>query len=333
MRTATGWIALLAAAGPVVGGCGDDSTVSDDGGLTDVPVDSAPEADAAPEADVAVEADTDVPAEAEAETVDDGHGDGAVPAPTYTPLVVEDFEEGTDEQDAGWPATTGGPMAYDTERFRSGGTSIRVSFRHGANGYGGYRDLPRPVAPGETVWYRVRLFLPATLSLSYGDTSGDGFGWNKFLVMARPGHGSPRMYVQPRSPFKVDHGDPEFYGTGLYVNHDGLGDAYCRLMEETYTFPRDRWFALQMAWHVATDGSAWIRVWSDDEFLGECPGAGAVPDGYVVQSWGIGDYWNGGAWIQGDSTGDFWLDDVVLTAETPNTVDVGGRPFVHPDHF
>ncbi len=325
-RRSLGVIALVGAAGLSVS-CGDDATASDDGGVVDVPV------DAAPEADVTDEADADSSTEVEVGTEVDGHEDGAVPPPVYAPLVVEDFEEGADEQDAGWPATTGGPMAYDTAHSASGDTSIRVSFRHGANGYGGYRDLPVAVGPGETVWYRVRLFLPATLSLSYGDTSGDGFGWNKFLVMARPGHGSPRMYVQPSSPYEVDYGDPGFYGTGLYVNHDGLGDAYCRLLEETYTFPRDRWFALQMAWHVATDGSAWIRVWSDDEFLGECAGAGEVPDGYVVQSWGIGDYWNGGAWIQGGSTGDFWLDDVVVTAETPNTIDAGGRPFVHPDHF
>ena len=192
-------------------------------------------------------------------------------------------------------------MTYDTAHAHSGKLAIRVHFRDEKNGYGGYQNLPKAIAPGETVWYRVYLYMPSTLSLSYGDVSGDGFGWNKFLVMAKLNHGAPRMYVQPSSSYKVDFGQSGFYGTGLYVNHDSLGSGYCKLEQSTYTFPRDKWFALQMAWHVATDSSAWVRVWSDDKFIGQCDGAGQVPTGYEVQSWGIGDYWNGGAWIKNGS--------------------------------
>lgn len=252
--------------------------------------------------------------------------------PTYEPLVVLDFEEGANGQDAGWSATTGGPVVFDTTQAHSGGTAARVSFQHLANGFGGYQNLPEAIGVGETVWFRVYLYMPSTLSLSYGDTSGDGFGWNKFLVLSQLEHEAPRMYVQPRSAYQVDFGEPGFAEPGLYVNHDGLGE-YCPIQENSYAFPRDQWFALQMAWHVATDGSAWVRVWSDDVFLGECVGGGAVPEGYEVQSWGIGDYWNGGAWIENGSTGDFWVDDVVVSKATPTTTDEGGRPFISPEHF
>jgi hypothetical protein len=293
--------------------------------------------DPAGDPDGAVERDAGAMRDGQVAEVDAGRADGAAPdagpGPSYSPLVVLDFEEGADEEDADWPATSGGPMAYDTAQARSGSTALRVRFRHGENGYGGYQNLPEPIGPGSTVWYRVYLYIPSTTSFSHGDTSGDGFGWNKFLVMAEEDHEPPRMYVQPRSPYMANVGDAQFYGTGLYVNHDGLGSGYCRLMEEAYTFPRDRWFALQMAWHVATDSTAWIRVWSDEEFLGECAGAGEVSAGYSVQSFGIGDYWNGGAWIQGESTSDFWMDDIVVTTETPNTTDAGGRPFIHPSHY
>ncbi len=254
-------------------------------------------------------------------------------SPAYTPLVYLDFEQGEDEQDAAWPKTSGGPMAFDTAHAKSGSKAMRVRFRHLRNGYGGYQDLPAAISPGETVWYRTRLFIPATTSFSYGDTSGDGFGFNKFLVLSRKGHAGARMYVQPKSAYKIDFGGAGFEGTGLRVNHDSLGDAYCTLMAQSYALPRDRWFALQMAWHVATDASAWIRVWSDETFVGECAGAGVVPADYAVQSFGIGDYWNGGAWIEGGSTADFWMDDLVVTKETPNTLDDGGRPFIHPAHF
>lgn len=254
-------------------------------------------------------------------------------APSYNPLTVVDFEEGSNGESVDWGATTGGPVVFDTTHAHSGIAAAKVSFTHMENGYGGYQNLSESIGPGETVWYRVYLYMPATLSLSYGDTSGDGFGWNKFLVLSEFEHEQPRMYVQPRSEYKVDFGEPGFAGTGVAVNHDGLGQAYCNLHEDTYAFPRDQWFALQMAWHVAEDDSAYVRVWSDDTFIGECPGAGVVEGGYEVQSWGIGDYWNGGAWIQNGSTGDFWVDDVVVTKETPSTTDAGGRPFVSPEHF
>lgn len=255
---------------------------------------------------------------------------GGLPAPTYTPLVVDDFEEGTAGQNSPWMAT--GSMVYDSAHAHSGSKSVRISFRHLQNGYGGTKNMPQGVTAGETVWYRVYLYMPSTLSLSYGDTQGDGFGWNKFMVMSQYDHGAPRMYVQPASAYKVDYGQPNFYATGLYVNHGDLG-AYCQLKNGTYTFPRDRWFALQMAWKVETNTSAWIRVWSDQEFVGECAGGGQVPSGYEVHSFGIGNYWNGGAWIQGGSTADFWIDDVVVTKQRPNTTDAGGRPYIHPEHF
>ncbi len=273
----------------------------------------------------------DTSATATTDTTDATGSEGG-PPPEYDPLVVLDFEEGADGQDAGWGATTGGPVVFDTTHAHSGATAARVSFEHMDNGFGGYMNLPESIGPGETVWYRVYLYMPSTLSLSYGDVSGDGFGWNKFLVLSQLDHESPRMYVQPRSAYKVDFGEPGFAEPGLYVNHDGLGE-YCTIQEDTYVFPRDQWFALQMAWHVETDDSAWVRVWSDDTFLGECAGGGAVPNGYTVQSWGIGDYWNGGAWIQNGSTGDFWVDDVVVSKETPSTTDADGRPYISPHDF
>lgn len=251
-------------------------------------------------------------------------------APNYTPMVIQNFEDRNVGQNAGWG---GDRLVVDNAFANSGTRSARVEFRDGMNFYGGATNLPQPVGVGETIWYRVSLFMPITLSLSYGDTSGDGFGWNKFLVLSRLNHESPRMYVQPRSAYKKDFGQTEFQGTGLYINHDGLGSAFCQLQATSYVFPRGRWFALQMSWKVATDNTAHVRVWSDDQFIGECLGAGRVSAGYQVQNFGIGDYWNGGAWIKNGSTGSFWIDDVVVTKQTPNTLDSGGRPYIRPEDF
>lgn len=288
-------------------------------------------------------------------------GTTGIPAPSYTPLINNNFEGNTSfdldgiGREVGRTThvtantTTGGVMNY--AHPTTGSKSVRIDFAHERRGFGFTKNLPgnpnaipadpQVVRVGDTLWYRVDLYMPSTLSLSYAFDQinnpevpdADGFGWNKFLVMSRLHHEGPRMYVQPRSDYRLNYGSPEFNDhTGIYVNHDEMG-TYCPNLAPDYSFPRNQWFSLQVSWHVATDHSAYIRVWSDDKLIAECQGAGRVSAGYEVGNIGIGDYWNGGAWIQGASTGSFWMDNLVVTKQTPNTVDSEGRPFIHPQHF
>lgn len=261
------------------------------------------------------------------------------PGGAYTPMAIYNFDNS--RQDTGkisapfWSART----RYVSSMAASGNGALEVSFLNGHSAFGFTQDLPQSVGPGETIWYRLYLYLPPTVSFSYGVSTsegGDGFGWNKFLVLSPLGHGGPRMYVQPPSAHRADYGDANFTGTGIFINHDSMGDRYCYLRESganPYRMPRGRWFALQMAWQIRTDSTAYVRVWSDNEFVGECQGAGRVAPGYKVQSFGIGDYWNGTSWIGPKATASFYVDNIVITKQPPNTVDAGGRPFIHPNDF
>ncbi|HEU4654400.1 MAG TPA: hypothetical protein VFS47_10455 [Steroidobacteraceae bacterium] len=89
---------------------------------------------------------------------------------------------------------------------------------------------------------------------------------------------------------------------------------------------RGKWQALQTHWHFG-DSDGYVEGWVDDTYLGRSNHttlkSGATVDGIVY-----GDYWNGGFPV--DQA--FYYDDVIVTAQKPNTVDSGGRPFIHPSH-
>jgi len=251
--------------------------------------------------------------------------------PTYTPLIADNMSTETIGQEYVGPLGTyftNGTAVITDERSHSGTKSNKVSFTHNSNSFGGGDDLVLDYGPGSTLWYRCYFYFPSTLSFSNAG-GHDAWGWGKFLMMCKRGHISPRAYLQLTSQIQLDYGDSGFDQTKTYIINDGsLGN--CTSGEDV--LPRDQWTALQLAWKISSTGDGWYRAWADDTYLGGCD-APNVPDGYTVATWGIGNYWNGLAWVQGDSTSAFYIDDIIITADQPNTVDSGGRPYIHPSHY
>jgi hypothetical protein len=247
--------------------------------------------------------------------------------PTYTPILTHGMEVGSGEPTGWWETFTARPHGFTTDEANDGSRSVYVDFRDGNNFFAGWTNLSASATVGDTIWYRAYFYFPDTLSLSSGGFI-DYSGWGKFLMLSPNNHASPRMYTQLPSPLQKNYGDSGFEGTDLRVDSDGMGTGNL-----THgALPRDQWFALQMAWNIQTSGNGgWVRLWVDDTYVGQV--TTQVSAGYTVQTWGLGDYWNGEAWIQGSSTARFYLDSVVITKETPNTTDSGGRPFIHPQHF
>lgn len=253
------------------------------------------------------------------------------PAPTYTPMFTDDFE--TYSSGAPYPANSYWPdrTLVDTSRSLSGSKSNKITFQQGNNFFGGKQDLPTTAGEGETVWFRAFFYFPETFSFSADNITGDYWGFGKFMVLSQVGGGGSRMYMQLPSPSMKNYGDDGFSPAGILVGADApMSTCWNPGNGLSWTVPRNRWVALQMAWKLSTT-NGWVRLWADDTFIGEC--STIMPQGYRVGNWGIGNYWNGGPWIQNSSTADFWMDDVVVTKQTPNTVDSQGRPYIHPSHF
>lgn len=237
-------------------------------------------------------------------------------APTYTPMLTNNFESSV-------------PFGVQTtDQAHGGSNSCAVDFVPASVFFGGWENLPSDISSGDTVWYRLMLYFPSTLSTSSAAANppGDYSGWGKFMMLSPINHSTPRMYLQIPAPNAVEFGDPGYIGTGLRVDSDGLGFGNLTYGE----LPRDQWFSLQYAWQLGASG--FIRVWVDETFVGEVSGNSGST---VIRTWGMGDYWNGKYFAREEdgATVRFYMDNLVITTETPNTTDSGGRPFVHPTHF
>jgi hypothetical protein len=89
--------------------------------------------------------------------------------------------------------------------------------------------------------------------------------------------------------------------------------------------PRDQWRALQFQIHWSTT-AGWVRVWDHDTYVGQFSAGATLEPGTYLTNLVLGDYWNGGS-RQATS---WYIDELIITAQTPNTLDSGGRPYIDP---
>ncbi len=252
------------------------------------------------------------------------------PAPTYTPLLKEDFETWTLGQ--AYDASIQNPAVIDNLNYSSGTQSVKANFVHNTKPFGGSILLPSTVGIGDDCWLRAKMYLPSTCSFSYGD-AGDGDGWMKFLSL----HGSSgALYIGLESPYKQVPGDADFAAHGVSSLLD-WGMVSCKWMGGV-DVPMDVWFSLQIQLHIEQDGvgNSWERIWIDEQYLGQCDhlsGTTGVPFGTTFNKFRLGDIVNGAIWIAGGATNEFWMDDVIVTTDTPNTLDneTPPHPYIHPD--
>ncbi len=352
MRNRLTWafvFGTLGAVGSLIG-CGDDGSVDDggvDGSTRDAPSLDGALRDAASR-DAAEVPDGDVMdgMTADAAAVDATVDGGSVcEGVDFTPLVAESGDGELGAAFLDWRRSV-----VDDAHALSGGRAIRVRTRpgetllpmcDGGHFFAGRSRLPAAIPQGSTVWFRVYQYIPSTFAMAYkysrnagdGDAAAacdqhaDGNAWLKWLVMA-PDMGTARVYLMPtvrrRSLEPSDRPRIRVISEALHRPEDAMAEL-----------PRDRWFALQMAVRVSSGEDGFIRMWIDDSFLGEVVGPTTVEDAALVQ-WGIGDYWNGVPWTDGEEgRTDFWNDEILVAADiegygAPTATDDGGRPYIPP---
>jgi hypothetical protein len=184
------------------------------------------------------------------------------------------------------------------------------------------------------MWIRVYHRFPSTFCAGYGTKSGDGWGYTKWL----------RLQFNTTSTFQWDTESARltyqlggFSGSScspaassptiatLTVEGVPNGEFVWFDRSNARAVQRDQWRALQFQIHWSTS-SGWVRVWDHDTYIGQFTGGATLkPDTYLTRLI-LGDYWNGGS---REST-NWYIDEVIITAQTPNTLDSGGRPYIDP---
>lgn len=267
---------------------------------------------------------------------------GNRPAAPYNLLFKEDFSSGT----------VGNPYPgfhtssiYANDHPFLGGKCLRVNLGAmtppicgGSMNYGGRLNLPQAVPYGSRIWYSLRLFHPVTQTWGYcydpGDNAeavacgkeSDGNEWRKFMVLA-PTTGTARIYLEPKS---VRRNVAQLPGTRLYS--EASQQPY---INTTMAWPTGRWYTLQMEVFL-NDTTGYMRYWVDDQLVGGRT-AGTVTAGNSIAQWGIGDYWNGCPYTDGQPNRQhFWVKDVMIATDAPGftaptDTDGNGNIFIGPN--
>jgi hypothetical protein len=254
-------------------------------------------------------------------------------AHSYTPFALSDCDDGA----VGEPATgldaladTLGPgTVYSDEQALDGAGKSCKTFAEAGQSYFGGRFRTPNMNVGDTgdLWIRQALYFPQGFCFGYG-AGGDGWGATKWIRV------------------EFDDGNPSTGGPGsrLTLELGNFASNACNSATEIWGAAREyagttncqpasfpaletgAWRMVQWHTHFAADGSGFIRFWLDDEFLGQWDGQtlpSSLPKIDFVQ---YGDYWNGTPFQDVE----WYMDDVIMSSETPDTLDAGGRPYISP---
>lgn len=219
----------------------------------------------------------------------------------------------------GWDSSQ---SVVSTDRAASGTKSCKQVISKGDTGFGvwgGILTLPARLTKGGEFWVRVRTFMP--IGFNY-NSSAEG-AHLKFLRLhtmspSQSNQGYNDWYINPK-------GDPSphkfiFEGEQVWSYVSDPSTAPVLGVWETYemyvkldSVPKSR------------GGTAVVRFWKNGELIGEFPDRQTLvgTDSYADR-FHFFTYWNGGS----PQTQQMYMDDVVLTSETPSSRDSAGNPYI-----
>lgn len=250
-------------------------------------------------------------------------------SPTYTPLKMVSFASGTlgtalNETDF---STTLARGEYSNDITGPFGDSQTGKFKcvSGQNLFGGnYLGIdPTQTAEGTDMWVRCFFYFPTAFCAGFG-AGGDGYGSTKWIRFGY-GDGANRCTLQlsgftssscATGTVEFDHFSFEGYGTST-VN-----------LPTNAVITRDTWQDIQFHIHFSTNSAnGYIRIWQGTTYLGQVSNIVTLPAADdTLFDFVIGDYWNGYPY----QTTDFYGDEFIISQQTPNTTDSGGRAYIPP---
>jgi hypothetical protein len=274
--------------------------------------------------------------------------------PAYTPLFKADFENST--------------VGNSVQEFANSSTPAKTTYDNSITGpFGGQRvvrqentsnnksfggnihNFSPALGVGDEVWVRWYQYFPSGFvfaNSTNGDNNGSG-GKVKWMRFQLGTGGGARMTFKPRATpsctAPCSNGKTDF--EPAHVSGEGMGwqlnEGRHNQRDPNFSNPPSigpgQWHAVQMYLRLSKgdvpngDGNGLIRVWVDDTLIGEfqrntLPPVGHANEGLKLRSIWWGNYWNGG--LPQDQH--WYTDEMIITSDKPDTLDSGGRPFIHP---
>lgn len=211
---------------------------------------------------------------------------------------------------------------YTTAQSYEGGMACELNIAQGEFGYGKWGGVithPTVLKKGDQIWFRVRTFMP--VGFNY-DSYGEG-NHLKFL----------RIHTQTPTGSNVGYDD-------WYINPKGSSTAHQFIYEgeQVWDFfaPASQapvlgqWETYEMYVKlddvpVSAGGQGRVRVWKNGVLLKDITNRKTLSSATDVSDRShLFTYWNGSS----PATQKMYVDDIVLTSDTPSERDANGNPYV-----
>jgi hypothetical protein len=228
-------------------------------------------------------------------------------------------------------SSTFAKTVYSNEQASSGSQSCKMGVTAGSDGWGEFGatyEFPSHVARGGEVWVRVNMFVPS----GFDQTTNTGV--LKFMRVHTATSGGANegyhdlLISNPGATF-WDAGVGNWVSSYIY-NFEGFPKLLGVGVRPTDDLKAGKWESYEM--YVKFDstaanagGQGVMRIWKNNKMLYErrdqatLVGTGSYADAFYLFT-----YWNGNA----PATQSLYIDDVVVTSDTPPNRDASGNPFI-----
>jgi len=246
--------------------------------------------------------------------------------------ISQSFDGSAVGSNCGWDADSGSTVS--AAQAYSPKNSCQLTVTAGSTAYGqwgGVLHHPSMITKGGQLWFRVRTFMPT--GFTYNST-GEGSHLKFFRFHTATSGGSNAgyddIYINPPGssvPFQFIYEGEQVWDMIGSVTGTLLGtlSGTNRMAIQLGVWETYEYYVKFDTVSVSKGGTAEVRFWKNGALMADLTDRitlGAASD--VSDQTNLFTYWNGGA----PATQSMYVDDVILTTDTPSAKDAAGHPYI-----
>jgi hypothetical protein len=220
---------------------------------------------------------------------------------------------------------------YSNERVASGSQSCKMGISKGAEGFGEWGAIysfPSKLSVGSQLWIRVKIFVPE----SFNYTANPHL---KFMRVhtASPSvgnHGYLDLYITPPTGTVYDQSLKKDVSAPFLFYYEGNPRLHTLGQRPLDNVALGKWESYEINYKLDTKskddgGTGEIKIWKNNKLLTDLTDQITLVDATTyAESFFLFTYWNGNA----PATQSLFVDDIVITSDTPSNRDAQGNPFI-----
>jgi hypothetical protein len=221
-----------------------------------------------------------------------------------------------------------GDSRYVDSPVLTGSQAGSVSIGQGQTAFGtwgGGFNFPSDLGEGDSIWFRVNAYYPEGWDFS---TPGAVEGMKFMRIHSAAANGNNEGYhstlISGGATGGLINASTEVEGTAFFTNNGPY--PYTKARRLGTDIARDQWGTYEMQIALSSvPGEGAYRIWQDGNLIFEDLATATLRSSTsVVDFIYLYTYWNSGA----PRTQTSYLDDIVITSDTPNKFDAFGNPMI-----